>query len=125
MAGKLYIVPTPVGNLDDMTPRAIAVFTVGTKHLCHLLQRFHQSHWRFVENHGARLGGKRLQSRCTAFFLRQEALEGEALARQTRIDQRWHERLVVEGKAPEATVKVDKYAKFKQKHINQLKNNEL
>ena len=25
MAGKLYIVPTPVGNLDDMTPRAIAV----------------------------------------------------------------------------------------------------
>ncbi len=33
--------------------------------------------------------------------------------------------LVVEGKTPEATVKVDKYAKFKQKHINQLKNNEL
>lgn len=25
MAGKLYIVPTPVGNLDDMTPRAIDV----------------------------------------------------------------------------------------------------
>ena len=25
MAGKLYIVPTPVGNLDDMTPRAIHV----------------------------------------------------------------------------------------------------
>ncbi len=25
MAGKLYIVPTPVGNLDDMTPRAVAV----------------------------------------------------------------------------------------------------
>lgn len=25
MAGKLYIVPTPVGNLSDMSPRAVEV----------------------------------------------------------------------------------------------------
>lgn len=27
MSGKLYIVPTPVGNLGDMTPRAVEVLT--------------------------------------------------------------------------------------------------
>lgn len=30
MAGKLYIVPTPVGNLDDMTPRAVQVLQQAT-----------------------------------------------------------------------------------------------
>lgn len=25
MSGRLYIVPTPVGNMSDMTPRAIEV----------------------------------------------------------------------------------------------------
>ena len=27
MSGKLYIVPTPVGNLSDMTPRAVEVLS--------------------------------------------------------------------------------------------------
>lgn len=30
MGGKLYIVPTPVGNLDDMTPRAVQVLQQAT-----------------------------------------------------------------------------------------------
>ncbi len=34
MSGKLYMVPTPVGNLDDMSPRAIAVLTECSLILC-------------------------------------------------------------------------------------------
>ena len=47
MAGKLYIVPTPVGNMDDMTPRAIEVlrhvdriYAEDTRTSAPLLKRF-------------------------------------------------------------------------------------
>ena len=47
MSGKLYIVPTPVGNMADMTPRAIEVLRAADRILAEdtrtsavLMQRF-------------------------------------------------------------------------------------
>lgn len=62
MAGKLYIVPTPVGNMADMTPRAMEVLTQAdlilaedTRTSAVLMQRFGittpmQSHHKFNEH---------------------------------------------------------------------------
>lgn len=62
MAGKLYIVPTPVGNMADMTPRAVEVLTQAdlilaedTRTSAVLMQRFGittpmQSHHKFNEH---------------------------------------------------------------------------
>ncbi len=61
------------------------------KHGRQLFERLHNAEGRFVENHGALFGGQSGQVRLAAFFLRQEPLETEAVARQPRIDQGWHE----------------------------------
>lgn len=65
MSGKLYIVPTPVGNLDDMTPRAINVLKTcnlilaeDTRTSSVLLKHFGittpmQSHHKFNEHESA------------------------------------------------------------------------
>ncbi len=65
MAGKLYIVPTPVGNMADMTPRAVEVLTQAdlilaedTRTSAVLMQRFGittpmQSHHKFNDTSAA------------------------------------------------------------------------
>lgn len=62
MAGKLYIVPTPVGNMSDMSPRAVAtlrdvelILAEDTRTSAPLLQRFGidtplRSHHKFNEH---------------------------------------------------------------------------
>ena len=51
MAGKLYVVATPIGNLEDLSPRALRVLRESdliaaedTRHTGHLLTRFEVRH---------------------------------------------------------------------------------
>ena len=52
-----------------------------------LLESLHQPAGRFVEYHGALLSGKALKQGLAPFFLRQEALEAETVARQAGRNQ--------------------------------------
>lgn len=72
MSGTLYIVPTPVGNLGDMTPRAVEVLkqcslvlAEDTRTSAPLMQRFGittpmQSHHKFNEHDTSRILAERI-----------------------------------------------------------------
>ena len=77
MSGKLYIVPTPVGNLEDMSPRAIATLSKSDLILCEdtrtsavLLRHFGinvptESHHKFNEHTAVQPVIRRLESGMT------------------------------------------------------------
>ena len=70
MSGKLYIVPTPVGNLADMSPRAVEVLRSASLILAEdtrtsgvLLKHFGisvpmASHHKYNEHHDLEQGGR-------------------------------------------------------------------
>ena len=62
------------GNLTTDT-----YWTFGTKDLGKLLERFHQTVGRLVENHRALFLTQRLQTCLTSFLLWQESLEAESV----------------------------------------------
>ena len=74
MSGKLYIVPTPVGNMADMTPRAIEVLRAADRILAEdtrtsavLMQRFDittpmSSHHKFNEHDTSEALAKRIEA---------------------------------------------------------------
>ena len=144
MSGRLYIVPTPVGNLDDMTPRAVQVLqqvsvilAEDTRTSAVLMKHYGittpmRSHHKFNEHDAVPaillktlqqladvMGGEREASVSREISKIHNTTHNGTLAELvdyfTAVEPRGEIVIVVAGCEQQHAAKVDKYARFKHK----------